>query len=104
MLKKAIFIDTLKFIEKQREDFGVPERYLSDSIMDLIHNYEGKLVENLNKLFDLPKNEYLGTDIDYYVYESNFGKNANIKYEGKKVDISCPEKLWDFLEEQRKVK
>ena len=60
----------------------------------------GYLLEALNRMFDLPVDDYVGSDIDYFCFEINFGrdyKEGCITVDEEPVDISTAEKLYDWI-------
>ena len=63
-----------------------------------INNY----YELLTDLCELERDQYIGTDLDWFVYETDFGrkKDYNRIYDintGKVWTISSPEILYDYI-------
>ena len=63
--------------------------------------------ELLNAMCDLPVNNIIGTDLDWYCWETQFGKHNNeitIDIDDgddcKVYAINTPEDLWDFWEKE----
>ena len=61
----------------------------------------GKIViDLLNKMFDLPLTKEFGSDIEYFIYELDYGKNwkpGSCWDNGKEVDLSDSGKLYDYI-------
>lgn len=59
------------------------------------------IVDTLNTMFDLNSNTSWGSDIDYFCIELDFGRKYEpecITYaDGTEIDMSTPEKLYDYL-------
>lgn len=101
-------INTLKDYSKRQENLNKAMDALSNAYGEAFSNsfyplnkYESIIIDLLNMEFNLKSNEYVGTDLDYFVYELNYGKqykpgciqDAN----GTNIDISTPGKLYDYL-------
>lgn len=64
-----------------------------------------ELFTNYVRLLELsmnidPDQEKYGSDISYFIYELNYGEKwtpTSITIDGKSIDISTPEKLYDYL-------
>lgn len=58
------------------------------------------LVKVIEETMDLPVDEKLGSDLAYFCYEINFGRDFKpgcITDNGKDVDFSSAESLYDYL-------
>lgn len=58
--------------------------------------------ELLSEMCELEENDYTGTDLDWFCFETNFGKNVDYRkmYDmntGRTWDIKSPEILYDFI-------
>lgn len=54
----------------------------------------------LEKLMNLEPNDEYGTDISYFIFELNFGKDwepGSVTCDGEDIDFSSSEKLYDFI-------
>lgn len=73
-----------------------PDFYNQFYPLDKSHDTILKL---LSKIFDLEEYDY-GTDIDYYIYELEYGKRAEeFKFDdlGKTWVLNSPEILYDYI-------
>ena len=65
-----------------------------------IDTLQDVVIELLEKAMDVEPNDVYGSDISYFVYDLDFGKNwteSSITIDGVSVDISTPERLYDYL-------
>ena len=68
------------------------------------------MIEMLCDLMEIEYNRdpYIGDDIQYFIYELNFGKSKYavkaITVDGKTYDLSTAEKLYDYILESNKEK
>ena len=98
MISKKQFCDIMHKLETHRAKIDVLEDVLGvilemDSLEDIV-------VDLLNKTMELRETEEYGTDIDFFVYELDFGNEwdeNSLIVDGKPIDISTPEKLYDYL-------
>lgn len=115
MISKEKFIEYINFI-KNLED---KETKLSKSLEDIFgrenvgelfiyNDIQPKIIEMLCDLMEIEYNAdpHIGDDIQYFIYELNYGedkyaKEAIINEDGSKVDLSSAEKLYDYLLENR---
>ena len=60
-----------------------------------------KMVHLLNVMFDLEETITFGSDIDYFIFELDFGRNPDDLYieekNGNKIYISSAEELYDWI-------
>ena len=102
-LSKEEFVETIDriktIIDFQSEVDKVFDKYWceSPSFVDSIDI----LIHNLNVMFDLDETDTYGSDIDYFVFDLEFGENPNnleIRDEnGNKITLSSAEDLYDFI-------
>lgn len=67
---------------------------------------QNAIVFLLEKMFNLEVDSRFGSDISYFIYDLEFGKNwtpNSITLDGVSIDISTPEKLYDYLIERNKL-
>ena len=69
-----------------------------------------KMIEMLCDLMEVEysRDPYIGDDIQYFIYELNFGKSKDavkaITVDGKTYDLSTAEKLYDYILDSNKEK
>ena len=66
----------------------------------LVNDMTDELIMTLETMFNAPDNEDFGSDIAFFVYELNFGRDwepTSITCNGEVVDLSSAEKLYDWL-------
>ena len=88
-------IDKIKahhaMIENLEDILGVVFEF--DDLQDTV-------VELLEKVMDVESNEKFGSDISYFIYDLDYGKDwtpSSLKINGESADISTAEKLYDYL-------
>ena len=103
ILSKEEFVKVIKAIQKHINYY--------DALDDINREYDcdgyftapdlvTPIIDVLNKMFELPVYRYVGSDIDYFVYELAFGRNPDdlyIEEDGKKITLSTPEELYDWI-------
>ena len=74
---------------------------LSELGLELENKLIVTIFEMLNAHFSLKKNEYIGTDLEYFIFELDFGKKYKdgcfIDANGKNIDLSSAENLYKYL-------
>ncbi len=58
------------------------------------------VIELLEKVMDVEPCEKFGSDISYFIYDLDYGKDwtpSSLTINGESVDISTAEKLYDYL-------
>ena len=102
-IKKQDFVDTLNFMKERDATFekliDQMEALTQGFYVDFLPNlsYNEQIIKLLNYLF---KEEEDNSLIEYFIYETEYGTNADastIEIDEKKYDISTPEKLYDVL-------
>ena len=96
----VIIIEQLKVAyEFQNKIYDLYNSYFLETPESL--NLEDTVIKILNKVFDLKSDGYIGTDLDYFCYELEYGKKWEpgciTTEEGKDIDISTAEKLYDYI-------
>ena len=99
MLSKELFVKTINelkdfdevsnkvsnYLKKYFLDFNITPLFFEELIVELLEN-------SMNDKYEW---------ISYYIYELDYGKSFKMGYvteeDGTEIDISTPEKLYDFL-------
>lgn len=58
--------------------------------------YQDVILDMLHVLFQIPENDGI---LEWYIYDTNFGKDckAELIIDGKTIDVSEPEALYNYL-------
>lgn len=64
------------------------------------------VIKALEKEFDLDQNPLYGSEISYFIYDLNYGKNPMAigcitRKDGSKVSLTTPERLYDWIMENK---
>ena len=97
-------IDEIKKLhEYESELYAVNRKYNYDADISF-PTLEGTVVSLLEEIFHCPPDDYVGSDISYFIYDLDFGKNWEpgmiIDKFGNDIDHSTAEKLYDWLIEK----
>lgn len=68
--------------------------------MGIVEKYDLKdtVVKSLEYTFNLPEHPHIGSDIAWWVYETEYGKHNYLIYTDKEtIAIDTAEKLYDFI-------
>jgi hypothetical protein len=69
-------------------------------------SYTRIIVDLLNEMFDLESYEHIGTDLEYFIYDLDWGKKWKsgiiTDKDGTDIDISTADKLYDYFIESKK--
>lgn len=111
MISKEKFVEIinrLKEVDDFVEETNDRARKLSDAVrsdffnaMSLSISHEEIVLELLEDIFKLDKDDTLS----WWIYEEDYGRNfkmGDFTVEGKEIDLSTPEKLYDYLVEVAK--
>ena len=110
IISKEKFCEYINLLKKMDEK----EESLTDAFRNLDENADVSLVglytterlailDLLNTVMDAQVDENFGSDIEYFCYELEFGKRYLTRddwvtdADGNKIDLSTPEKLYDYL-------
>lgn len=66
--------------------------------------HEDIVVKLLGKLMNLEYIEHIGTELSWWIYETDYGRNKKfnwVEINGKKIKIATAEKLYDYLMEAK---
>jgi len=113
MMNKDKFVTILKRMEEQEKidlDFAEAVSKAFDCFAVSYNN--GRLsrivVDLLNDIFDLSKTAEYGSDIEYFMYELDYGKKWKTGMitdkDGNDIDFSTAEKLYDYLTKPSAIK
>ena len=102
VLSKSEFVDVIETIQKTYD--------FENKVYDVFANNDqeapsfpsniGTVIDILNRMFELEITDYYGSDIDYFCYELNFGRDYEpgcAETDGEDVDLSTAEKLYDYI-------
>ena len=98
MISKEEFVKIINRI-KEFHDWNDHLDDVFDCVIE-IPDLTSPLIQTLNTMFGLEENEYYGTDIDYFIYELNFGKDYEpgcVTDDDVEIDFSTAETLYDYL-------
>ena len=104
MLSKELFVKVINGLEKFEKTALKINESLKDYFMDfnIIPSYFEQLILELLEAGMNDKYEW----ISYYLYELDYGHNFKMgdvtEEDGTNIDISTPEKLYDFIVEEYK--
>lgn len=99
----AEIINRLKEVNDFVDETNNKARQLNDAIISDFFNasslsisHEDIVVKLLNHVFNIPNDETLG----WWLYEKDYGRKfkiGDLQGNGKDIDLSTPEKLYDYL-------
>lgn len=102
ILSKEEFVEVIAQIQHckdfENSVYKVFDKYMCESPSFL--SCEDALIDTLNKMFNQSDDCCYGSDIEYFIYEINFGKDYTpgcLTCNDEDIDISTPEKLYDWL-------
>ena len=115
MINKEKFVEYINFIkslddkESKLQD-GLQECFGKENVgqVFVFNEVVSKMIEMLCDLMEIEYNRdpYIGDDIQYFIYELNFGKSKYavkaITVDGKTYDLSTAEKLYNYILESNK--
>ena len=100
MLSKEMFIKCINFMKERNDAIGKINKMLTEEFEDSIFypyfKYENMLSQVLKDVM-----QDKGDWITYFLYEGDYGRDLKpdsvIEIDGTPIDITTPEKLYDFL-------
>lgn len=109
MITKIKFVDIINKL-KEVNDFvnetNERARKLNDAIISDFFNAQSLSISHENIVVELLKNMFNDSDlIDWWIYELDYGRNfkmGDLVDNGVEIDLSTPEKLYDYLKENNK--
>jgi hypothetical protein len=110
MISKEEFVKVINAL-KNADDldnllYNKTNRAISLFELEEYSGLQNAIVFLLEKMFNLEVDSRFGSDISYFIYDLEFGKNwtsNSITIDGVSIDISTPEKLYDYLIEREKL-
>ena len=102
-------INEIQKLHKYEEDlYALNRRYKNYEVDFQFPTLEDTVVRLLEEVFQCRVDEYVGSDISYFIYELEFGQEWEpgmiIDESGNDIDLSTAEKLYDYLIEKHKIK
>lgn len=114
MISKEKFVNYIKFIEdlddkEYKFQKGLEDCFGRENVgyLYVFNEVVPKMIEMLCDLTEIEYNSdpHIGDDIQYFIYELNYGKNScakkAIELEDKTWDLSSAEKLYDYILESK---
>jgi len=106
MLSKKTFVDAIEKIEAQMKldsDLNhqlakmdsMSSLWLSDKMLDLA-------IQLINESMALEKNEFVGTDVDFYLFEHKNKKKPFVEINKKKIYVKNALQLYDYINKGKK--
>ena len=94
------YVDTYKeMLEQEDKILNVLGADCEWTPSNWINNYYNMLTD----LCELPEDKIIGNFLDWFAFDTNFGKRDNIIFcDGRKWTINSPEILYDFIKEEDK--
>lgn len=104
MLSKETFVKTINFLEERENQIDkINELFteeFGDSVFYPYFKHDKMIVDILMEIMDDQ-----GEWIEYYLYENDYGHDLKpdsvSEADGTPIDITTPEKLYDFLVKER---
>lgn len=94
-------INNLREVNDFVEETNSRARKLHDSIISDFYNTMSLSISHANTVVELLENMFNDKDtISWWLYECDYGRKFKIGYfevEGKQIDLTTPEKLYDYL-------
>ena len=105
IMSKELFVETIDVIQKKSEYDNQCNKALGEIFDDgggFLKDYFviNHLISILNHMFYPNFNKSVFSDIEYFIYDLNFGKGwteKSITEKGVSIDISTSDKLYDYL-------
>ena len=95
-MKKETFVKMVESIKKFRD---VDILFLSDDKKAELWEPVEKIVEAINEELELEKAEHIGTDLDWWVWETDCGKkNYTAYFEDQEIEVKTPSDLWELIQ------
>lgn len=96
------FINIILEYNSNVEDLRKVDRGLSSAIVER-YSLQDTVIELLARCMNLPKNEYYGNSISWWVYEDDFGrKQLDVFHNDKISKINTAEELYDLCVDEAK--
>ena len=109
MIDKVKFVDVINDL-MEVDDFvnetNDKAKRLNDAIISDFFNAQSLSISHKNIVVELLKNMFNDSDlIGWWIYELDYGRNfkmGDLIDNGVEIDLSTPEKLYDYLKENNK--
>lgn len=109
MIDKVKFVDIINDLMEVNDfvnETNDKAKRLNDSIISDFFNAQSLSISHENIVVELLKNMFNDSDlIDWWIYELDYGRNfkmGDLIDNGVEIDLSTPEKLYDYLKENNK--
>ena len=105
MITKETFIKAINTIEKydkkEQKIYNATNGAIDFLNIPEIGDLVTILIQVLGECTNSPETDEYGNDIDYYIYQTNYGEKANEYYyteqDGTEYHFNTPEDLWSYL-------
>ena len=109
MIDKVKFVDVINDLMEVNDfvnETNNRARKLNDAIISDFFNAQSLSISHKNIVVELLKNMFNDSDlIGWWIYELDYGRNfkmGDLIDNGVEIDLSTPEKLYDYLKENNK--
>ena len=103
MITKELFCETVRELQRAYDyQEGLNQYFKNNDVDGYVYQPDCSLVliKVLEKVMNLPVDDRVGSDLSYFCYELNFGRNfkeGDVTDDGRNVDFSSPESLYDYF-------
>lgn len=103
MISKELFCEAVRELQRAWDYQEGLNDYFKDNGVDgyvFQPDCSDVLIKVLEEAMNLEINDQIGSDLSYFCYELDFGrkfKPGDVTENGKDVDFSTPESLYDYL-------
>ena len=112
MITKQEFLSKLSILQKvmdtEDELYKVSNKSIALFENEVFSNFVDEYIKSLSTLIGLENDRYTYNDLDYFIFELDFGKEYKegcVKDDDDViVDFSTPEKFYDYIYETHKEK
>lgn len=109
MIDKVKFVDIINDLMEVNDfvnETNDKAKRLNDAIISDFFNAQSLSISHENIVVELLKNMFNDSDlIGWWIYELDYGRNfkmGDLIDNGVEIDLSTPEKLYDYLKENNK--
>lgn len=109
MIDKVKFVDIINDLMEVNDfvnETNDKAKRLNDAIISDFFNAQSLSISHENIVVELLKNMFNDSDlISWWIYELDYGRNfkmGDLIDNGVEIDLSTPEKLYDYLKENNK--
>lgn len=117
MITKEEFVEIIERLRETNDIIAKINKLVHESKEAKMNDYmnvgqlmichEDIVVKLLGKLMNLEYIEHIGTELSWWIYETDYGRDKKrnwIEINGKKIKIATAEKMYDYLMAERKDK